>query len=106
VSCWTSYREFWFADGQADLRQAEMANVSQIATYMQNNPSLQLGIDGSLDPRNSSDRERDLSDLRVKTIRDALVKAGVPTDKIKVGAFGDVKLRRDRRVEVLYASAQ
>jgi outer membrane protein OmpA-like peptidoglycan-associated protein len=46
-----------------------------------------------------------LSNQRVKAIRDALIKAGVPADKIKAGAFGDPELRRDGRVEVLYASA-
>jgi outer membrane protein OmpA-like peptidoglycan-associated protein len=106
VSCWTSYREFWFADGRADLHDAEMAKVSEIANYMKKNPSIQVGIDATLDPQNHNQRDQDLSNQRVKAIRDALVKAGVPADKIKAGAFGDPKLQRDRRVEVLYASAK
>jgi outer membrane protein OmpA-like peptidoglycan-associated protein len=82
-----------------------MLMVSEIATYMNNNPSLQLGIDASLDPQNHSKRDQELSNRRVKAIRDALVTAGVPANKITAGAFGDSQLRRDRRVEVLYASA-
>ena len=104
--CWTSYRDFWFANDRADLHEAEMAKVSEIATYMKNNPSVQVGIDASLDPQNHNSSDQDMSDQRVKVIRDALVKAGVPADKITAGAFGDAKLRRDRRVEVLIASAK
>ena len=103
--CWTSYRDFWFATDRAELQNAELDKVSEIATYMKNNPSLMLGIDASMDARNQNVRDRDLSDQRVKAIRDALVNAGVPADKIKAGAFGDAKLRRDRRVEVLFATA-
>jgi hypothetical protein len=67
---------------------------------------MQVGIDASLDPQNHNDGDQNMSDLRIKTIRAALVKAGVPSDKIKDGAFGDSTLRRDRRVEVLFASAK
>jgi len=104
--CWTSYRDFWFSDGRSDLHEAEMNKVAEIAAYMKNNPSIQLGIDASLDPQNQNKRDQDLSDQRVKAIRDALVKAGVSNDRIMAGAFGDAKLRRDRRVEVLFASTQ
>jgi hypothetical protein len=34
-----------------------------------------------------------------------LINAGVPSYKIKIGAFGDSQTRRDRRVEVLFATA-
>jgi len=65
------------------------------------NPSLQVGIDGYLDSRNA-----DLSNNRVNVIKDGLIKQGVPAERIKVGAFGDNKLRREGRVEVLIESAQ
>jgi outer membrane protein OmpA-like peptidoglycan-associated protein len=79
--------------------------VAEIATYAKKNPSLDIGIDGSMDTRGTDPREQNLANRRVKAIHDALVKAGVPADHIKAGAFGDAKLRHDRRVEVLYASA-
>jgi hypothetical protein len=65
-----------------------MSKVSEIAAYMNQNPSLQLGIDGS-------------SNSRVNAVRDALIRTGVPSSKIRAGAFGDAQLRRDQRVEVL-----
>ena len=54
---------------------------------------------------NSAEKNHDLSNRRVKAVRDALINAGVPAYKIKSGAFGDPQTRRDRRVEVLFNTA-
>jgi len=105
VDRWISYRDFWFQSDEAEIHKADKSKVSEIAVYMKKNPSLQLGIDGSMDPRGTDPRNQNLCDRRVKAIRDALVEAGVPTDKISIGAYGDEELRRDRRVEVLIATA-
>jgi len=105
VDRWTSYREVWFKDDSAQIQAPETSTVTEIATYMTQNPSLQIGIDGSTDPSGTDAGNRDLSDRRVRAIRDALVEAGVSPSKIKTGAFGDPQLRRDRRVEVLIATA-
>ena len=82
-----------------------MKKVSEIASYMKNNPSLALGLDGSIDPRGSDPRNHDFSNRRVKAIRDALVQVGVPISKIQIGPFGDTHLVQDRRVAVLLSSA-
>jgi outer membrane protein OmpA-like peptidoglycan-associated protein len=78
-----------------------MNKVSEIAHYLNENPSLKVGIDGSKDPRGTEMRDQDLSDQRVSVIRSALIKAGVPKAKIQMGAFGDAGLVSDRRVAVL-----
>jgi len=105
VSLWTLYRDFRFDYNQSDLQSSETNKVSEIARYLQANPSLKVAIDGSMDPRGSDPRNQDLSDRRVSAIRDALVKAGVPATKIQMGAFGDTRLARDRRVAVLVCTA-
>ena len=100
------YRDFWFDSGKAEIHHLDASKLSEIAAYMKDNPSLELGIDGSAELQNQGSFDRGLCDRRVKVIRDALVKAGVPADRIKVGAFGDAELRRDQRVDVLIATAQ
>jgi hypothetical protein len=100
VQCWVSYRVFWFDAGKSDIRDSDANMVAEIATYQKKNPSLQVGIDGYMNSHNM-----DLSNSRNNAIHDALVKAGVPADKIKVGEFGDAKGRQDRRVEVLIQTA-
>jgi outer membrane protein OmpA-like peptidoglycan-associated protein len=81
-----------------------MSKVAEIAAYTKQNPSVQLGIDGSMDPRGTDPRNQELSDRRVEAVRDALIKAGVRAGSIRAGTFGDTELRHDRRVEVLLMS--
>ena len=100
IGCWTSYRAFWFESESADIRNSDMYQVSEIADYMKQNPSLKVGIDGSI-PSGSTSGKQLLAGRRVVNVREALIKAGVPASRIETGAFGDAKLARERRVEVL-----
>jgi len=106
VAGWTSYRDFSFQYESCEIQDSERGRLTEVATYMNKNPSLQIGIDGTMNQRGTDPQNQDLCDRRVKAIRDGLVAAGVPTHKISVGAYGDVELRRDRRVEVLIATAK
>jgi hypothetical protein len=101
VPCWVSYREFWFNADNADILDTQKAMLSDMANYVKNNPSLILGIDGYQDSHH-----KDLSNLRINNVRDGLINAGVPANRIKIGDFGDSKLRRDGRVEVLIMTGQ
>lgn len=101
VDRWTSIREFMFEYDRAEIQGSDTSKVSEIAAYVIQNPSLQVGIDGSMDPRGSDPRNQDLSDRRVSSVRNALIEAGVPAYRIRTGAFGDTGLTRDRRVDVL-----
>lgn len=100
INSWTSYRDFRFESNQAELQASDTNKVSEIATYLKANPSLNAGIDGSMEPRN-----QELSNQRVTVVRDALIKAGVPASRIQAGAFGNSKLPRDGRVAVLIRTA-
>ena len=100
VDRWISYRTFWFDYNTVNLRSSDNGQVSEIAEYMKQNPSLKLGIDGSI-PSGSNLSNQDLSDRRVSTVYNALINAGVQYSRIEKGAFGDAQLSRDRRVEVL-----
>ena len=78
---------------------------------MSQNPSVRLGIDGYTDSRGTGQYNLPLSQRRVTTVRDALVQAGVPTDRIETGTFGTDRLvcnpsteqcsQREGRVDVL-----
>ncbi len=108
---WASFRNFLFDFNTSSIRFNETEQISDIAAYLKQNPSARVGIDGHSDPRGTSDYNQSLSERRVNTIRDALVAAGVPSDKIQTGAFGESQPKcnesnetcwqRDRRVEVL-----
>ena len=112
---WSSFKDFLFDTNKSDIRANETSKVTDIAAYMKQNPSVQVGIDGFADPRGTNPHNQALSERRVNAIRDALVKAGVPGDKIKTGAFGEQRLlcnestaacwQSDRRVEVLISTS-
>jgi outer membrane protein OmpA-like peptidoglycan-associated protein len=83
------------------MHEADRHLVSEIATYMQANPTLELGIDASTNPRATAQRDVTMRDSRVNAIRSSLIAAGIPASRISTGQFGNVDHRRDGRVEIL-----
>jgi outer membrane protein OmpA-like peptidoglycan-associated protein len=83
----------------SDLTSSDSTKASDIARYLRQNPGQQVGIDGSVDSKNT-----DLSNRRVSAVRNALLQAGVPSYKIQTGAFGSPDFQSDRRVAVLVSS--
>jgi len=108
---WTSMKDFMFDFDRSDIRYSESKKPAEIATYMTQNPTARLGIDGYTDSRGSTQYNLPLSQRRVATVRDALIQAGVPADRIETGTFGTDRslcnpateqcAQRDGRVEVL-----
>ena len=105
VGQWTSYRDYTFSYNDARVASADSVKTAGIAAYMRDNPSLQLGLDGTMDANGADPKDQDLRDRRVEAVRSHLVDAGVSSSRIKIGAFGDPATRRDRRVEVLFSTA-
>jgi hypothetical protein len=87
VTCWTYYREFGVGADQSDASRA-----SEIAEFLQRNPSLTLGIDGT--PNNN----------RANVVLASLVSAGVPAAKVQMGVVVDPRYvhPHDGRVIVFF----
>ena len=108
---WTPFKDILFDFDKSDLRANEQAAVDQIASYLRENPSLTVGLEGFADPRGTDRYNQALSERRVNAIKAALLKAGVAADRIQTGAFGEARPKctdtteacwqLDRRVEVL-----
>jgi outer membrane protein OmpA-like peptidoglycan-associated protein len=108
---WTSLKDIMFDFDKADIRYSETRKPAEIAVYVSQNPSARLGIDGYTDSRGTSQYNLPLNQRRVVTVRDALIQAGVPADRIETGTFGTDRLtcnpsteqcsQREGRVEVL-----
>ncbi len=113
---WSSFKNFLFDFDKSDIRSNQMSHVTDIAAYMKQNPAAQVAIDGHTDPRGTDAFNQGLSERRVNTISDELVKAGVSVSRIRTGAFGESQptcndsteacWQSDRRVEVLIGSAE
>ncbi|MES1200008.1 MAG: OmpA family protein [Pseudomonadota bacterium] len=105
IEGWTAYQDFNFDRTRTDLTPSQMDRVSDIAAYLTQNPSLDVGIDGSLDGRGFSQSDRRLSDNRAASLRGALIQAGVPASRIKMGAFADPARRQQGQIQLLIKTA-
>jgi len=85
---WSLYRSYDFAVARDDIRDADSGKAAQVAAHMRSNPTYRVALDGS-------------SNRRVDAVRDALIAAGVPGNRIQTGAYGDPQLRTERHVAVL-----
>jgi outer membrane protein OmpA-like peptidoglycan-associated protein len=66
---WSTYAEYTFNNSDQILR-SDSNKARELAYYMQQNPSYQIGLDG-------------MNENRVRVVRNELIGAGVPADKIR-----------------------
>jgi len=105
-----AFNDILFDFDKSDIRANEASKVTDVANYIKQNPTFNVGINGHADPRGTDQYNQSLSERRVNAIRDALVKAGVESHKIQSAGFGEqrpactesteVCWQRDRRVDV------
>lgn len=112
---WQSFASILFDTNKATLRANEQAKIADIVAYLRDNPTFQVELEGFADPRGTGSHNLTLSKKRVDAVRDALISAGVPTERIRVGSYGELNkvckdkgaacMQMDRRVEVIVAPA-
>lgn len=107
-------RDVLFAYDRSEVQADEAAKVKEIAEFVKQTDGVVVMLDGHADPRGTDKYNLDLSRRRVVAVQEALVKEGVPPDRIATNASG---LRRpkctekteecfqaDRRVEVFFGT--
>jgi outer membrane protein OmpA-like peptidoglycan-associated protein len=105
-----SFAAVHFAFDKSEIPAEEMANIAKIADYMKQKAGVFVMLDGHADPRGTDAHNLTLSRQRVDAVRDALVKAGVPAERITTVASGEGRpvcaeqtedcFQLNRRVEV------
>jgi peptidoglycan-associated lipoprotein len=83
----------------ANIRASEKDKITEIVTYMKDNPDVLLSLNGYADPRGESPYNLALSKRRVESVRTALTSAGVAADRIKTDAFGEARPKCDEKSE-------
>jgi outer membrane protein OmpA-like peptidoglycan-associated protein len=101
VANWMAYHQFNFSPGNADVTDTDMQKATTISTYLARNPSLGVGINGFRDSEKLDRHDRELNNQRTSAVRDALLQAGVPAEKIQIGSFTDRDHRHDDQIAVL-----
>jgi outer membrane protein OmpA-like peptidoglycan-associated protein len=87
VGGWVVLKEVWFDFDQTSIPSNEMLKVSDAVSYLQQNPSVRVGIDNFDNPYNTEQENRTLAQRRVNAVRAALVNAGLPADRIQRGVI-------------------
>jgi outer membrane protein OmpA-like peptidoglycan-associated protein len=112
ASDWISLRDILFDFDTAEIRPSERSKISDIASYVNQNPSVRVGIDGATDLLRGTNRYNvALSERRTANVRDALIRNGVSAERIETGRFGVERAecidateqcsRREGRVEIM-----
>ncbi|MCC5785285.1 MAG: hypothetical protein JJU33_01135 [Phycisphaerales bacterium] len=101
IERWAFYREFWFDQDQATIHNSDEHQFEQIATYMRNNPSLELGLGGPATSGTAARRNQGMTENRVRAVRSGLVDAGVQDNRISNATIANPDHRREGRVAVM-----
>jgi len=70
-----------------------MYKVSDVANHLRLNPSLRVGIDTFADANATDGYNLSLGERRVDAVRDALINAGLPADKITKEGFNQTRFQ-------------
>jgi hypothetical protein len=97
IDHWTAYRQFTFYPEGTAMTPSDMSKASDVAAYLAQNPSIEVGIDGSINASGYGN----LSNRRADAVRIALIQAGVPANRILIGAFADPNRRQNDQAQIL-----
>ena len=81
-------KDVFFNYDKADIRDDGMNAIAADAQFLVQHPAIKLVIEGHCDERGSEEYNIALGQNRATDVRDALIKAGVSADRIKLISFG------------------
>jgi peptidoglycan-associated lipoprotein len=84
-------KDIYFDYDKADVRADQQALVQANAAFLQQHPNMSVTMEGHCDERGSTEYNLALGDNRASAVKNALVAAGVPADRIKTVSFGKEK---------------
>ena len=85
------FKSILFDFDKSNIRPSEAPKVDAILAWAKDkeNDAFELVLNGNTDERGTSDYNKKLSDRRVKTVRDALIKGGIESGRIRTFALGE-----------------
>lgn len=102
-----------FRTGQSQLLPASASNITKLADFMKRNPERTASIEGHTDSVGNANSNRMLSEQRAQAVMTALMRMGVPADRLSTQGFGEdnpiasndnaTGRQMNRRVEVVIA---
>ncbi len=84
-------KDVYFDYDKSDVRADQQSLVQADAAFLQQHPNMSVTIEGHCDERGSTEYNLALGDNRASAVKNALVAAGVPADRVKTVSFGKEK---------------
>ena len=88
-----------FDTGKSSIKPDSQPLLDQIVELLRTNPDLNLSIEGHTDNVGDPKSNKTLSDARAKSVKDALVKAGIASARLSAVGFGQEKPVADNRTD-------
>lgn len=102
-----------FRTGQSQLQPASANDIAKLADFFRRNPERTASIEGHTDSVGSANANYNLSERRANAVMTALVRQGVPADRLRTRGFGEdnptasndntTGRQLNRRVEIVFA---
>ena len=104
-----------FDTGKSELKPGAYETIDEIAEFLNNNGDRDITIKGHTDSRGNDDYNRQLSDARANSVRNALVQRGVDATRIVAEGMGEqypvatndtaAGRQQNRRVEIVISDS-
>ncbi len=82
-------KNVFFESGSAALKSTSIAELTRLKELLEENPTLNIQINGHTDNVGSDADNLNLSDNRAKAVQDYLIKNGIATDRLRYKGYGE-----------------
>jgi len=84
-------KDIYFDYDKSDVRPSEQSSLQADVAFLQQHSNISFTIEGHCDERGSTEYNLALGDNRASAVKNALVAAGIPADRVKTVSFGKEK---------------
>jgi outer membrane protein OmpA-like peptidoglycan-associated protein len=85
---WTAMESVQFEAGRAEIQPRCVDKIAKLAAWMKKDRNIVIGLDGHRDDTTANDNDPELGVRRAHAVWEALVAAGVQSNRIVLGEFG------------------
>jgi peptidoglycan-associated lipoprotein len=80
-----------FAYDSSVVKTGDKSKISDVASYLKNNPLLAVRVEGNCDERGTEEYNRSLGERRALAAREELVREGIAAERVDTISYGEDK---------------
>lgn len=84
-------RDILFDVGKATIKEKSFIEISRIASFMKEHPTLKFSIEGHTDSQGDATANQRLSEQRAEAIKESLIKFGIQESRLTTKGWGESK---------------